>query len=51
MHELKTEEGRNKYATDKRGEFERLRQEIKERDKKRIEKVKGVGVESAIEVD
>lgn len=51
VEELKTVEGRSKYATDKRGEFERLRRDIMERDKKRKEEVKGVGVESAIEVD
>lgn len=51
VSELKTEQGRSKYASDKRGEFERLRQEIKERDKKRVADVKGAGVESPIEVD
>jgi E3 ubiquitin-protein ligase RAD18 len=47
VEELKTVEGRSKYAIDKRSDFERLRQEILDRDKKG----KGVGVESAIEVD
>lgn len=51
VEELKTVEGRSKYATDKRSEFDRLKQEIMERDKKRKSEVKGVGVESAIEVD
>jgi len=51
VEELKTVEGRSKYATDKRSEFDRLKQEIMERDKKRKAEVKGVGVESAIEVD
>lgn len=48
VEELKTVEGRAKYATDHHGDFDRLRREIMERDKKRV---KGVGVESAIEVD
>jgi E3 ubiquitin-protein ligase RAD18 len=51
VEELKTVEGRSKYAQDKRSDFERLRQEILDRDKKRKEEEKGVGVESAIEVD
>lgn len=51
VEELKTVAGRSKYAQDKRSDFERLRQEILDRDKKRKEEEKGVGVESAIEVD
>jgi E3 ubiquitin-protein ligase RAD18 len=39
------------YAKDKKGEFERLRKEIMERDKKRIDAAKGLGAESPIEVD
>lgn len=48
VEELKTVEGRAKYATHHQGDFERLRKEIMERDKKRV---KGVGVDSAIELD
>jgi E3 ubiquitin-protein ligase RAD18 len=51
VEELKTVEGRSKYAADKRSEFDRLKQEIVERDRKRKAEEKGVGVDSAIEVD
>jgi E3 ubiquitin-protein ligase RAD18 len=51
VEELKTAEGRSKYAQDKRSEFERLKQEIVERDKRRKIEEKGAGVESAIEIE
>jgi len=51
VEELKTVEGRSKYAQDKRSEFERLKQEIVERDRKRKTEEKGAGVESAIEIE
>lgn len=51
VEELKTVEGRSKYAVDKKSEFERLKQEIVERDKKRRLEEKGAGVESAIEIE
>jgi E3 ubiquitin-protein ligase RAD18 len=49
--ELQTDEGRSKYATSHKSDFERLKQEIMQRDKKTKEGGKGVGVDSAIEVD
>jgi len=39
------------YAKDKKGEFEKLRREIQERDKKRLEATQGLGKDSAIEVE
>jgi E3 ubiquitin-protein ligase RAD18 len=51
VEELKTVEGRSKYAHDKRSEFERLKQEIVERDKRRKMEEKGAGVDSAIEIE
>ncbi len=41
----------NQYAKDKKGEFERLKKEIMERDKRRADSVKGSEAESPIEVD
>jgi E3 ubiquitin-protein ligase RAD18 len=51
VEELKTVEGRSKYATDKRSEFERLKQDVVERDKRRKLEEKGAGVESPIEIE
>lgn len=51
VEELKTVEGRSKYARDKMSEFERLKQDIVERDRKRKLEEKGAGVESAIEIE
>lgn len=48
---MKTVEGRSKYAVDKRSEFEKLKQDIVERDKRRKIEEKGAGVESAIEIE
>ncbi|ORY25247.1 hypothetical protein BCR39DRAFT_544613 [Naematelia encephala] len=45
--ELETKEGMAKYAKERRGEFERLRKEIMERDKRRA----GAAVDTPIEVD
>jgi E3 ubiquitin-protein ligase RAD18 len=39
------------YARDQRGEFEKLRKEIQERDKKQLRTAQGLGADSAIEVD
>ncbi|EIW69170.1 hypothetical protein TREMEDRAFT_69003 [Tremella mesenterica DSM 1558] len=44
---LKTSDGLAKYAQDTKGEFERLRREIMERDKKRV----GSGAEAPIEIE
>lgn len=41
----------SQYAKDKKGEFERLRREILERDKKRRDSVRGTEVDSPIEVE
>jgi len=41
----------DQYAREKKGEFERLRRDIMERDKKKREMAKGLGTETAIEVD
>jgi E3 ubiquitin-protein ligase RAD18 len=51
VEELKTVEGRSKYAQDKRTEFERLKQDIMDRDKRRKIEEKGAGVDSAIEIE
>ncbi|WVQ83529.1 DNA repair protein rad18 [Cryptococcus sp. DSM 104549] len=51
VEQLGTKEGLEKYAKEKKGEFERLRREIMERDKRRKEEEKGQGKESAIEVE
>jgi E3 ubiquitin-protein ligase RAD18 len=40
-----------KYAQEKKSEFDRLRRDIMERDKRRKEAEAGKGKESAIEVD
>ncbi|RXK38845.1 DNA repair protein rad18 [Tremella mesenterica] len=45
--ELKTSDGLARYAQDTKGEFERLRREIMERDKKRV----GSGAEAPIEIE
>lgn len=49
--QLGSKEGLAKYAQEKKGEFERLRKEIMERDKRRKAEEKGSGRDSAIEVD
>jgi E3 ubiquitin-protein ligase RAD18 len=49
--QLGTKDGMDKYAKEKKGEFERLRQEIMERDKRRAQADKGSGADSPIEVD
>lgn len=53
VEELGTGKGLQQYAKEKRGEFERLRQEIIERDKRRNAQGQelGVGKDSAIEVE
>ena len=45
--ELGTKDGMARYVKEKKGEFERLKREIVERDKKRM----GTGRDSPIEVD
>jgi E3 ubiquitin-protein ligase RAD18 len=49
--QLSTKEGMEKYARDKKSEFERLRREIMERKKRRAESKKGSAANTAIEVD
>jgi len=39
------------YAKEKKGEFEKLRKEIQERDRKKLGEAQGLGADSAIEVD
>ncbi|WWD16791.1 DNA repair protein rad18 [Kwoniella shandongensis] len=57
VHQLGTKEGLEKYAKDKKGEFERLKKEIMERDKRRAGagtaegSGSGTGKENAIEVE
>ncbi|WVF66718.1 DNA repair protein rad18 [Kwoniella sp. CBS 6097] len=53
INQLASKDGLAKYASDKKGEFERLRKEIMERDKRRkeAEEGKGGGRENAIEVE
>lgn len=47
ISQMGTKDGMTKYVKDKKGEFERLRREIMERDKRRL----GNGADSPIEVD
>ena len=47
LQEMGTKDGMERYVRDKKGEFERLRRDIIERDKKRA----GMRADSAIEVD
>ncbi len=47
ISQMGTRDGMAKYVKDKKGEFERLRREIVERDKQRL----GNGRDSPIEVD
>jgi E3 ubiquitin-protein ligase RAD18 len=49
--QLGTKDGMDKYAKERKGEFERLRQEIMERDRRRAQADKGSGADSPIEVD
>ncbi|KAK8861306.1 DNA repair protein rad18 [Kwoniella newhampshirensis] len=51
INQLGTKEGMEKYAKEKKGEFERLKKEIMERDKRRETEGSGTGKENAIEVD
>ncbi|WVR04084.1 DNA repair protein rad18 [Kwoniella sp. DSM 27419] len=53
VQQLGSKDGLQRYAKDKKGEFERLRREIIERDKRRKEdeEGKGSGRENAIEVE
>jgi E3 ubiquitin-protein ligase RAD18 len=51
VQELGTAVGMAKYVKEKGGEFERLRKEIMERDKKKAVEGAGKGRETAIEVD
>ncbi|KIR52239.1 DNA repair protein rad18 [Cryptococcus gattii Ru294] len=51
VEQLGSKDGLAKYAQEKRSEFERLRKEIMERDKRRKAEGKGSGRDSAIEVD
>jgi E3 ubiquitin-protein ligase RAD18 len=41
----------DKYAKERKGEFERLRQELMERNRRRAQADKGSGADSPIEVD
>ncbi|KAL7422752.1 E3 ubiquitin-protein ligase rad18 [Cryptotrichosporon argae] len=51
VKELGTKEGLERYAVDKRVEFERLRREIMDRDARRVRAQAGQGEECAIEVE
>ncbi|WVO17921.1 DNA repair protein rad18 [Cryptococcus depauperatus] len=51
IEQLGRKEGLQKYAQEKKAEFERLKREIMERDKRGKGSVKGDGVESAIEIE
>nr|ODN87219.1 DNA repair protein Rad18 [Cryptococcus depauperatus CBS 7841] len=51
IEQLGRKEGLQKYAQEKKAEFERLKREIMERDKRGKGGVKGDGVESAIEIE
>ncbi|KAK4687159.1 E3 ubiquitin-protein ligase RAD18, partial [Tremellales sp. Uapishka_1] len=51
VEDLETKEGKERYALANKSAFDKLRRDVQERDRRRAEKEKGSGAETAIEVE